>query len=72
MACTDRAVKLFTEAGLLFAADSEIPMPTLFRLLFVLGLIAGIGYAVVWSLANFVEPSPRPMTIIVPQERIGQ
>ncbi|MCW5682140.1 MAG: hypothetical protein KF794_13340 [Xanthobacteraceae bacterium] len=47
-------------------------MPTLFRLLLVLGLIAGTGYAVIWSLANLVEPTPRPMTINVPQDRIGQ
>jgi hypothetical protein len=54
-------------------ADSDdADMPTLFRLLLVLGLIAGIGYGAIWSLANLIEPQPRPMTITVPQDRIGK
>lgn len=47
-------------------------MPTLFRLLLVLGLIGGIGYGAIWALANFIDPAPRQITITVPQERIGK
>ncbi len=47
-------------------------MPTLFRLLTVLGIIAVVGYAAMWALANLLEPSPRTITITVPQERIGK
>jgi hypothetical protein len=47
-------------------------MPTLFRLLAVLGTIAVIGYAAVWALANLLEPEPRTITITVPQDRIGK
>jgi hypothetical protein len=47
-------------------------MPTLFRLLIVLGVIAAIGYGAIWALANLIEPQPRPMTITVPQDRIGK
>ncbi len=47
-------------------------MPTLFRLLIVVGVIAGLGYGAIWALANFFEPQPRPMTITVPQDRIGK
>lgn len=47
-------------------------MPTLFRLLFVLGVLAVIGYAGVWALANYLEPTPRTITITVPQDRIGK
>lgn len=47
-------------------------MPTLFRLLTVLGLIAVIGYAAMWALANLLEPEPRTITITVPQERFGK
>ncbi len=55
------------------ARDSEIRlMPTLFRLLTVLGIIAVVGYAAMWALANLLEPSPRTITITVPQERIGK
>jgi hypothetical protein len=47
-------------------------MPTLFRLLIVLGVIAAIGYGAIWALATLIEPQPRPMTITVPQDRIGK
>jgi hypothetical protein len=47
-------------------------MPTLFRLLTVLGIIAVVGYAGAWLLANYLEPAPRTITITVPQERFGK
>jgi len=47
-------------------------MPTLFRLVIITGLIAGVSYGAIWALANLVEPQPRPMTITVPQDRIGK
>jgi len=47
-------------------------MPTLFRLLIVLGVLAAVGYAGVWALANLLEPAPRTITITVPQDRIGK
>lgn len=54
-------------------ADSDdTDMPTLFRLLIVLGIIAGIGYGAIWALANLIDVQPRPMTITVPQDRIGK
>ena len=34
-------------------------MPSLFRFLTVVGIIAGLIYGVVFSLANFVTPKPR-------------
>ena len=34
-------------------------MPTLFRLLFVLGIIASAGYGALYSVANVVKPQPR-------------
>lgn len=45
-------------------------MPTLFRFLIGLVVLAVIGFAAVWVLANFVEPRPREMTIRIPQERL--
>lgn len=47
-------------------------MPSLFRFLVVIGVLAGLIYGGLWALANFVEPSPREMTITVPQERLGK
>lgn len=57
------------------AADSEnapAPMPTLFRLITVTAILAALGYGAVWALANFLEPSPRTITITVPQDRFGK
>ncbi len=47
-------------------------MPTLVRLLTVLAILFGIGYGVVWLLANYLEPAPRTITITVPQDRFGK
>ena len=44
-------------------------MPTLFRFLYWCALIAGIIYAILFSLANLVEPRPRDATIEIPSER---
>ncbi|WAC29115.1 hypothetical protein [Ancylobacter sp. SL191] len=44
-------------------------MPSLIRLLVILGVIAGIGYGAMWALANLVEPMPREMSVNVPLDR---
>jgi xanthosine utilization system XapX-like protein len=44
-------------------------MPSLFRFLTVLAVIAGILYGVIFALANFVNPKPREMTVTVPADR---
>lgn len=44
-------------------------MPSLFRFLTVLAVIAGILYGVIFGLANFVNPKPREMTVTVPADR---
>lgn len=38
-------------------------MPTLVRLLTILGLVAGAVYAVMAALVVFVEPTTRPVTV---------
>jgi hypothetical protein len=40
-------------------------MPTLFRFLTVVAVIGGIGYGVIFALANFVNPKPREMTVTI-------
>jgi hypothetical protein len=47
-------------------------MPSLLRLLFVLGLLGGLGYGAVFSLAHFVQPKPREITVTIPSERINK
>jgi hypothetical protein len=44
-------------------------MPTLFRFLAVVGIIAGMVYAGIVALAVLVKPQPRDITITVPQDR---
>ena len=45
-------------------------MPSLIRLIVVLGLIAAAVYGGMIALVVLVEPNPREMTIRVPAERI--
>jgi hypothetical protein len=52
--------------------ESEYAMPSLFRFLAVVGILAGVVYAGLWSLAHLVEPHPREMTVTIPQERLGK
>ena len=47
-------------------------MPSLIRFLTIVGIIAGLGFAGMWSLANLVEPQPREMTSTIPQDRLGK
>lgn len=44
-------------------------MPTLFRFLAVVGIIAGMVYAGIVALAVLVQPQPREITVTVPQDR---
>ena len=44
-------------------------MPSLFRFLTVVALIGGIGYGVLYALANFVNPKPREMTVTIQPDK---
>jgi xanthosine utilization system XapX-like protein len=44
-------------------------MPSLFRFLTVLAVIAGLVYGAMYALANFVTPKPREMTVTIPQDK---
>jgi hypothetical protein len=46
-----------------------LPMPSLFRFLTVVAVIAGIAYGAIFALANFVNPKPREMTVTIPPDR---
>jgi hypothetical protein len=45
-------------------------VPTLFRFLLVLAVIAGLGFAAMLALATLVVPEPREMTVTIPQSRL--
>ncbi|SFB24453.1 hypothetical protein N7E02_12710 [Aliirhizobium terrae] len=46
-------------------------MPTLFRFLFILALIAGVIYGGMVALVVLVEPREREITVRVPSERLN-
>lgn len=46
-------------------------MPTLFRFLFVLAVIAGVIYGSLLALAYLVEPRDRDVTVRIPSERLN-
>jgi hypothetical protein len=46
-------------------------MPTLFRFLVVIGLIAAVIYGGMIALVTLVEPTPREMSVRIPNDRLG-
>ncbi len=44
-------------------------MPSLFRFLVFAGLIGGLGYVAIFSLANFVQYHPREIVVTVPPDK---
>ena len=44
-------------------------MPSLFRFLVFLGILSGLVYGAVFSLARFVEPDEREITFTVPHDK---
>jgi hypothetical protein len=44
-------------------------MPSLFRFLTIVAVIGGIGYGVLYALANFVTPKPREMTVTIQPDK---
>jgi hypothetical protein len=43
-------------------------MPSLFRFIIFLGLIGGLAYGAVFSLANFVQLKPREIVVTIPPD----
>jgi len=44
-------------------------MPSMLRFLIIVAVLAGIGYGAIYALANFVNPSPRDMTVSIPPDK---
>jgi len=44
-------------------------MPSLIKLLAVVGVICGLGYGAMFALATLVDPRPREMVVTVPPDR---
>ncbi len=44
-------------------------MPSLFRFLTIVGVIAGLIYAGIVALANMRQPPPREITVTIPPDK---
>jgi len=51
------------------STHQEAQVPTLFRFLLVVAVLAGLGFAAMFALATFVDPDPREITVPVPTQR---
>ena len=45
-------------------------MPTLFRFLMTLAILAGLAYGAMYALVLYVEPNRGEMTVRIPAERL--
>ncbi|KMO42028.1 histidine kinase [Methylobacterium variabile] len=45
-------------------------MPTLFRFLAVVAILAGLVFAAMFALATFVEPTPREISVTIPNSKL--
>jgi hypothetical protein len=59
----------YSRAGRDQTRHTEVAMPSLIKLLTVVGLIGALGYAAMFALATFVDPRPREMVVTVPPDR---
>lgn len=46
-------------------------MPTLFRFLVVIGIVAGLAYGAMFALVAFVEPRQGEMSVRIPAEKLN-
>jgi hypothetical protein len=47
-------------------------MPSLFRILLVLCMLAGAAYGAMYALANLYNPKPREITVSVPPDKFSK
>ncbi len=46
-------------------------MPSLFRFLILIGVLAGAAYAAMWAVVAYVEPQSREMTQTLPANKLA-
>jgi hypothetical protein len=47
----------------------RLPMPSLFRLLTVIAILAGVVYGGLYALAHFVKPTTRDISVTIPPDK---
>jgi hypothetical protein len=53
-------------------AETVNAMPSLFRMLLVLCMLAGVVYGGMYALANWYNPKPREITVSVPPDKFSK
>ena len=46
-------------------------MPTLFRFLVIVAILAGLGFAAMYALATLVQPEPREIIVPIPTSKLS-
>lgn len=67
--CRDIAVVSSESVGVA-AQIGDGKLPSLFRFLFIVGLLAAAGFGAMWALVTFVEPQPREMSQSIPPSKL--
>ena len=47
----------------------RLTMPSLLRFLAIVGILFGVVYGGLYSLAHFVKPKPREITVAIPPDK---
>ncbi|MBM3575674.1 MAG: oxidoreductase [Methylocystis sp.] len=47
-------------------------MPSLIRLLLIIGLLIGLVYGAMQAIVSYVTPQPREMSHIIPPQRLNK
>lgn len=47
-------------------------MPSLFRFLTLVAIVAGVIYGGMFLLAQFYNPAPREITVLIPPDRMSK
>jgi len=47
-------------------------VPSLFRFLVIIAILAGVVYGTMYALATLVQPTPRDMTVTIPASRFDK
>ncbi|CAO4140942.1 hypothetical protein DHODJN_03650 [Methylorubrum extorquens] len=50
--------------------ERPVPLPTLFRFLATIAILAGLVFAGMFALATFVEPTPREISVTIPPSKL--
>jgi hypothetical protein len=47
-------------------------MPSLFRFLTLIGVLAGLAYGAMFTVAKWFDPKPREITVSIPPDRFAK